>query len=422
MRRTSALIIMVVTTFTLISCTSVKTFEKRAQEIIPDPIAYLVDRGLPAYPCSDVTLFNTGREWNAHTLKRIAEAKEYILVALFLGNIHEASYEVWDALAAKVEEGVDVYVLLDSSSYFQLTPHTNLVVPAAFNYARDVGLKVAEYNPMSASHAAFLPLLLDRDHRKFWIFDGEYLAVGGINLNEASLMIPPETGNIDTMVEIQSPKAIEALVDSFIRTWRRYSVEPIDREAFSIPPKEGLSKTVYLGDHYVFGSNSVTDLFDALILGAQNEVWMIQGYSFLTKELINRIREATDRGVKVNVVLSENAVKVHYEKAAFFGMVDLIDAGATLYLFDGPHHAFLHLKLIVTDDRYVLFGSANYNLRSQVLSREIGFLFDDVEIASRALEHVSFIIDHSRVVDREEAETHRGIDNRFFNFLMQFIG
>lgn len=421
MRRTTALIVLAMT-FALISCTSVKTFEKRALKIIPDPIAYLVDRGLPAYPSSDITLFNTGREWNVHTLKRIADAKEYILVTVFLGNIHEVSYEVWDALAEKVKEGVDVYVLLDSSSYFQLTPHTSLVVPAAFNYARDIGLKVAEYNPMSVSHAAFLPLLLDRDHRKIWIFDGEYLAVGGINLNEASLMIPPETGNIDTMVEIQSPQAIEALVDSFVRTWERYSVQPIDRAAFSVPPKENLPKTVYLSDHYFFADNSVTDLFDALILGAQKEVWMIQGYSFLTKELINRIKEATNRGVKVNIVLSENAVKVHYEKAAFFGMVDLIDAGATLYLFDGPHHAFLHCKLIVADEKYSLFGSVNYNLRSQFLSREISFLFDDEAIAEKALEHVGFIIDHSRIVDREEAKTHRKIDYLFYNLLMQFIG
>jgi len=103
-------------------------------------------------------------------------------------------------------------------------------------------------------------------------------------------------------------------------------------------------------------------------------------------------------------------------------MADLIDAGATLYLFDGPHHAFLHLKLMVTDGRYSLFGSANYNLRSQFLSREISFLFDDEAIAEKALEHVSFIIDHSRIVDREEAKTHRRPDNLFFNFLMQFIG
>lgn len=415
-------IFLLLLTVTLASCTSVKTFERRSEKIIDDPIAYLTERGLPSYPSSDVDLYNTGIEWKEHVMERISEAKEYILIALFLGNIHEASYEVWDALAEKVKEGVAVYVLLDSSSYFQLTPHTNYVVPAALNYARDIGLNVAEYNSMSVSHAAFLPLLLDRDHRKFWIFDGTYMAIGGINLNEASLMIPPETGNVDTMAEIQSPGAIGAMVDSFVQTWERYSAQAIKREWFTVPQIENLPKTVYLSDHYSRGSDSVTDLFDALILGAQEEVWMIQGYSFLTTALINRVKEATARGVKVNFVLSENAVKVHYEKAAFFGMEDLIDAGATVYLFSGPYDAFMHLKLIVSDRRYSLFGSANYNLRSQVLSREISYLFDDEEIAARALEHIDFIIEHSRIIDKEEAHTHRKLDNRFFNFLMQFIG
>ncbi len=386
---------------------------------------HLDQQGIPRYESSFPKLYHTGTDWNARSLELIANAKDYIFISIFLGNLHPSTSEVWDLLAKKMTEGVRVYCIMDSSSYFQLDPDTQAVVPAVMNHLRSLGIPMVEYNAFSLSQLAYIPRLFDRDHRKYWIVDGTYLALGGINVNYTSLGLPPETGNIDTMVEVRSPGAITEMVASFVKTWNSYSPNPLDLSAFAIEqtlPAEVGRSSFWLLDHYWPGRSQVTAMFDALLFSAKEELWMIQGYAFLTPALIERIALAVKRGVEVHVVLSDFARKANYEQAALYGLLDLIDAGAKVYIYRNPLGAFLHLKLIVADGRLSAFGSANYNLRSQTLSREISAIFDDAEVGKLAMEHISHLMPFTREITREEALGYRNIGSFLYNLLMQVWG
>jgi cardiolipin synthase len=197
---------------------------------------YFAQQGLPRYESSFPQFYHTGTAWNARSLELIANAKDYILISIFLGNLHPSTSEVWDLLAQKIAQGVRVYCIMDSSSYFQLDPDTQAVVPAVMNHLRSLGIPMVEYNAFSLSQLAYIPRLFDRDHRKYWIVDGTYLALGGINVNYTSLGLPPETGNIDTMVEVRSPGAIGEMVVSFVNTWNSYSPDTLEMQDFAIEP------------------------------------------------------------------------------------------------------------------------------------------------------------------------------------------
>lgn len=416
---TIAVLIFLVTS---LSCTSAKALQKRQEAHGTSPIAWLEESGIPSYDSSAPRLYHNGVAWNERSRQLIDEAKEYIVVSIFLGNLYEVSTEVWDALIAKMQSGVRVYCLIDSSSYFQTIPQSPIIIPAAFNYLRDAGMEVVEYNPFSLNQLAFIPTLLDRDHRKYWIFDGKHIALGGINVNYASLAFPPETGNIDTMVEFESPGAIAQMIDSFVKTWNRYSPTRLDPASFTIADLDKAETTVWMIDHSWPVSPQTTTLFDAITLSSQEELWMVEGYTYLTSALKRRIANATERGVKVNVMLSENAGKDNYQRAAYWSALDLIDAGATVYMYDNPDKAFLHLKLIVSDRRYTVFGSPNYNLRSQTTSRELAAVFDDEQTASLSLAHIDDLVTHCRLVTREEALTWRTFTNYLYHLLMQVYG
>ncbi len=406
----------------LISCSTAQAIEDRRLANGATPTAWLDDHGIPSYASTKPLLYNTGVEWNERSLRLIEEAEDYIMISIFLGNLYGVSTEVWDALIAKMEAGVRVYCLIDSSSYFQTLPQSPVIVPAAFNYLRENGLSVVEYNPFSLSQFAFVPALLDRDHRKFWIIDGKHIALGGININYASLAFPPETGNIDTMVEFDSPGAITQMVASFVETWNRYSPSRLDASSFAAPPLEESETSVWMIDHKWPGNGETTVLFDAITLASQEELWMVHGYTYLTPALKERIANAARRGVDVKVILSENAGKNNYQNAAYYSALDLIDAGATVYMYNDPSQAFLHLKLIVADSTYTVFGSPNYNRRSQTLSREIAALFDDEEVAAQSKAHIQNLLKYCRVVTREEALTWRTRTNHFYHLLMQVYG
>ncbi|NLA92017.1 MAG: phosphatidylserine/phosphatidylglycerophosphate/cardiolipin synthase family protein [Spirochaetales bacterium] len=421
---------VLLTTFLLLlslllsSCSTTKRLEKLSQEgwsLHP----FLEQHKINSYESSYPIYYNTGAEWNERTLELIEEAEEYILICTFLGVAHAATEPVWSALAQKVAEGVKVYILIDSSSNFQLVPESNEIIQAAYMRLSELGLEVAEYNSLSLSNIFYPWSLFERNHQKYWVVDGELLAIGGVNVNHTSIAWPEGVGNIDSMVEVYSPGALKEVVELFVDTWNDYSPKQLKSSDFSV--KESLEGVVertslYLVDHHWPRKRSITPIFDALSLYAQDELWLIQGYTFVTPSLLDRLKVAIKRGVKVNVLLSEYSTQEKYELASFYGILDLIDAGINVYMYDSPDGAFLHLKLMVADGKLVTIGSANYNFRSQLLSRELNFLFEDERIGQEALDYIDELLEHTRVVTREEAEQYRTFKGWFNNLLMQVWG
>lgn len=404
---------------TMLSCATIATGE----QAIPHTVDELLESyGFVRFPATMPVAYHTADSWHAESLALIESAEEYILISVFLGNYYSVTQEVWDALRAKVESGVAVYCIIDSASNFQTKPQESTIVPSAFTYLRKIGIQVVEYNPFSLNQFAFIPTLFDRDHRKFWIIDGKTIALGGTNINYSSLGEPVGSENIDSMVVLHSPKAIEAMIHSFVDTWNRYSPNALRAEDFAVPSYADTESSLYLIDHKWPEQSETTLLFDALLQGTEEELWMVQSYSYLTGALKQRIKDATDRGVAVHVIVSENAGKRNYQQAIYHSLVDLIDAGATVYMFEAPNEVFLHLKLFVADERYTVFGSPNYNFRSQTLSRELAVLYDDAAIAHDALAHIDTLLQHCRVVDREEAKRLRTFSSLFYHLLMQVYG
>ena len=410
--------------FLIISCTTTGKLQNMHEDLttIDD---FFMDRGFPLYESTLPEMYYTGVEWRERAIELVQEAEDYILISVFLGNYHDSTSSLWELLPRKIEEGVRVYCIIDAASWFQVVPGTSEVVPAAFKYLRDAGVPVVEYNPFSISNLFFTPLQLDRDHRKFWVIDGKYLAAGGMNINLTSYGYPPETGNIDAMAEVISPGSTRQVVKSFVDTWNAYSPEKLNADDFNIVPDipENRETTdLWLLDHLWRGSCQVTDMFDAFVVSAEEELWFIQGYSFLNPALIRRISFAAERGVSVNFVISDYARTGNYKRATHYGLLDLIDAGADVYLYTSPIGAFLHYKLIMADRKTAAVGSVNYNLRSQTLSREISFIFRDYRVGEDIAEHIKKLEKNMRKITREEAEEHRTLKNYLSHLFMQFWG
>jgi len=410
--------------FLFISCSTTKRLEALAESGV-DFSTIMEQAGIDAYPSTLPIYHNTGAEWNARSLELIEEADDYILVSTFLGVEHESTAPVWQALAKKASEGVRVYIIIDSSSNFQMVPFSDTLIKAAYMHLRELGLETVEYNSLSLSNIFFIPRMFERDHRKYWVIDGELLAVGGVNVNHSSIAWPAGIGNIDTMAEVESPGATKAVVEAFVDTWNNYSPKPLRAEDFTIAASltgEEPTTSLWLLDHYWPSQSKVSTMFDVFSVYAKEELWMIQGYTFLTPALLDRIKFASARGVAVHIVLSEYATQEKYEMASRYGILDLLDAGATVYIYKSPDKAFLHAKLMVADGTLVTIGSTNYNFRSQMLARELNFLFEDERIGSYSLDYIHALLKDCRVVSREEAESYRNLRSWYNYVIMQVWG
>ena len=278
---------------------------------------------------------------------------------------------------------------------------------------------------MSLSNIFFLFSLLDRDHRKYWVIDQEIVSLGGININHTSLNYPVGVGHIDIMGLIEAPELATHLTSIFVDTYNKYAVKEISLTDF--PQKEKavdnrFSHRGFVIDHNIQKGSAVRDMFDAFALVVEDELWMVQGYTFLSPALIKRIQYIVDKGVKVNFILSDNSSQAKYTDASFYSMAALLDSGATVYLYDSPEKAFLHQKIVVADNRYSTFGSTNYNFRSHTISRELNLMYDDEEIARDLMIFIDSLLEHSRKIDLEEAENYRSFSYYLTNLIMQVWG
>lgn len=418
-----AFVITILLTILLFSsCSTTKRLEKYSQQNLSvDQLMQSIkaNRHSTSYP----KYYDTGAQWNERSLELINQAQDYILVSTFLGVDHPSVWPVWHALAKKAADGVDVYIIVDSSSNFQMVPIVNERIKAAYMLLNDLNLNFVEYNSLSLSNLFYVAKLLDRDHRKYWVVDGEVLAIGGVNVNHTSVAWPKGYGNIDTMIELNSPGATKEIVATFIETWNNYSSTSLNPNDFKISQYiDGEITDLWLFDHYWPSNSQISTLFDLFSIYAKEELWMVQGYTFLTPALLNRIKFAIDKGVKLNIILSEYSTQPKYELASRYGILDLIEAGVTVYMYDSPVESFLHAKIMVADSKLVTIGSANYNLRSQTLSRELNFLFEDEKIAIENLRYIKSLLEECRIVTKEEAKNYRTFRGWFNHLLMQVWG
>lgn len=363
----------------------------------------------------------TGTEWMARALALIAGARDYILVSTFLVTDHPNARKVFEALAEARARGVRVHVLTDSGSYYRTYPMSPEPVTALIPYVRSLGIPITEYNPIRGRRIFTLLGLLDRDHRKFWVVDGRLAVVGGQNIDFDSLRDPSESGCIDAMAEFSSREAIAELRDSFIDSWNHFSIDRLSPGDFHVEGCPSEAK-VWLVEQGRGKSGRITAMFDALFARAEREIVLVQCYAIPTPRMLAQIREATARGVKVTVILSDGHVSVRGRDSSYYGAADLLKAGARVFFYESPERNLLHCKMTMADEAMVAIGSANYNHRSEVLSRETSVVFEDrasLGLAGRRLEELRPWL---REIGAEEAQGYRGLPYFLLNLYMQVGG
>ncbi|MFT5412677.1 MAG: cardiolipin synthase [Verrucomicrobiales bacterium] len=362
-------------------------------------------------------IFDTGPDIRAKMIELIESASDYILIDSFLVSSDSATSAVMEALKRKRRDGVRIHVLADSSTRYADGGK------AGYRFLEEAGISTVEYNPMRIYKLVVAPIMLKRDHRKFWIVDGKVLFLGGANLFGTSLTRPEDGGNRDFMVAVESAEAIESMVESFVATWNLYSSRPLDKASFSVRADRVGETTLWLSDQNKHAGRRqiIGKMFDGLFAVAQEEVWLIQPYTFVTPELIGHIREMTRRGVAVNVMLSGDVHAQRFRYASLFGCKNIIEAGGKVWLFQSGQGA-LHAKAILVDGRWASVGSANLNFRSYHLSKEANLVFGDPVSVGKVGDIIEELRGNCRPIDLEESMGYRGAKYRLGWLLMQMAG
>jgi cardiolipin synthase len=362
---------------------------------------------------SDLRFYFTGDTFLERAEELIRNAREYILIDSFLTIEDEKGKRVIDLLRAKMEENVDVYLITDSSSAY-------VQAKTAIPYLIEKGIPVAEYNPIRCNRVARLPLFLYRDHRKFWLIDGETVILGGQNIYSRSLDSPEEFGYTDSMVEFRSEVAYRELLCSFVREWNAYSMVKLREQDFAVQSQQRSDNRLWLIHQDSFRGAVIGDMFNRLMDQAQREIWLVQSYTIPTREMLMRIRELTAEGIAVNILYSSYNFHEKFHYAPGYRMIDLIEAGANLWEYE-ISTSHLHYKAMIVDDRWFTLGSANLNFRSYYLAKELNILFKGKQMGKAMLDNLEEMKALSHRITVEQASRYRSAKYLFY-YLLLYLG
>jgi cardiolipin synthase A/B len=283
-----------------------------------------------------------------------------------------------DLLLQKLEEGVEVRVLVDSQGSQVFGPagpmFDRLAAAGAQIVVKDLLRKDTEGLYPGERTFDWRKTDLGRvDHRKLYVIDGTVAWIGGAGLEDHF-----ENGKFhDVMVRVTGDVVRQAQA-LFLTSFRGHG-GPLASDLARYFPDQPQTGAIPIALLQVVpgGFQSATEAIRELIDNATTRLDVMNPY-LTDAGMIARIEAAARRGVAVRVVVSKASNNAQASAAFKHHCRALLDAGAKVYEYPG---AVVHAKLIVADD-IALFGTVNLDAWALYRNYEVAMMARDAETAA----------------------------------------
>jgi cardiolipin synthase A/B len=325
-------------------------------------------------------LFN-GDEAYPAMLQAIGQARENIALATYIFKDDTTGRAFAAALAAAQARGVKVRILLDGLSDFYYRPRASTLL-------RRHGLEPVLFLPPRL----FPPMLHVnlRNHRKLLIVDGKLGFTGGINISEDNhVQTKGDKGIQDLHFRLQGA-VVRELQAVFASDWQLASGEVVSVDAagdgarHAMGPGQSVARVIRDGPND--GLNTLELVLQGALASAHNRVWIMTPYLLPGPGLLGSLQSAALRGVEVRILIPEHSDQPWMDWATQHMLWQLLQHHVSVYYRPGP---FAHSKLILVDDYYLQFGTANLDSRSLRLNFELMVETYDVSLSRQLSQHFS---------------------------------
>jgi len=220
-----------------------------------------------------------------------------------------------------------------------------------------------------------------RNHRKMLIIDGERGFLGSLNMIDSSYLMPKNIREgrhwVDVMVELSGP-VIASMNTIFAVDWLMESdelLEIVDQAHPEIDHDQvNVVQLVPSGPGYSTEPN--LRMFNSIIHHAKERLVMCSPYFIPDESMLEAVTSACYRGVRVELLVSEQADQFAVGHAQSSYYQALLEAGVHIYLYKAPY--VLHSKYVLADpdspDAVGVVGSSNMDMRSFGLNYEVSLM------------------------------------------------
>ncbi len=314
----------------------------------------------------------------------VRAAEQYVHVEFYILQSDAATDNFFGALEEVAARGVAVRVLLDHWA--------NRWKPRYKHTARRLTAMGADWHVMLPVRPfrgkTQRPDL--RNHRKLLVVDGSVAFLGSQNVTDSTYNLPKNIKRglhwVDLMVKVDGP-VVASVNAVFLSDWYSETDESLD-DVVVIAAERGSGdldcQIVPSGPGFEAENN--LRLFLTLLYAAQRKIMMVSPYFVPDEALLLAVISACDRGVDVELFVSEEGdqAMVYHAQRSYYEV--LLRAGVRIWLYSRPY--ILHTKTLTIDEEIAVIGSSNMDMRSFGLNLEISMLVRGAEFVAglRAVE------------------------------------
>jgi cardiolipin synthase len=348
--------------------------------------------GSPVTFADSEKIFLWGQDKVASLCDDLETAKKSIYLEYYIFRNDTTGTRIMDLLCKKAREGLEVKLLYDDWGCMK--------TPKAFFAKLDkAGGMSLVFSPIRNR----IPLTINfRTHRKLIVIDEKIGYMGGTNIGDEYANLTKRVWR-DTHIRLTG-SCVFSIFSIFLVDWfavatgrkakRRYSAERLvspESQLLSINAQIiNEIKTDVFGDSHIptqvissgpddINKTEIKDAMMRLISGAKKSVYIQTPYFTPDSAFYSVLRVAALSGVDVQIMVPTDWDHWFVRDAAFVNMQGLIPYGIKFYAYPG----FIHSKTIVVDQKVVMIGSANIDVRSFDLIYEADIIFYDATFAKK---------------------------------------
>lgn len=340
----------------------------------------------PVQPDNSITLLPDYRECIAAMAAEIAAAKDTVDVQFYITAWDDVTDPVFTEMTRAAERGVAVRLLFDHIGSRGIPGYKDML-----KRLDGTGIQWQLMLPIKPFQGRWRRPDL-RNHRKIMVVDNLVGFTGSLNLTEPGYNKPKnhELGRewVELMARVEGPivsdlNAVFA-ADWYTETGELPNLLPIERQVKDNPETTAHCVTD-LNCQLVpsgpgFPSENNLRMFNSLIYAANRRLSITSPYFVPDESLLSAVTTAAQRGVEVELFVSEvsDQFMVGHAQASFYRA--LLEAGVRIYQYPAPY--ILHSKHFSVDDDIAVLGSSNMDQRSFALNYETSLMMLGTQIVT----------------------------------------
>jgi cardiolipin synthase len=303
---------------------------------------------------SSVDVLTNGDAFFPRLMEDIDAARHHIFLQFFIIRTDGTGRRIFEKLAQKASEGVEVRILYDALGSVFLNRKVLRELETS-------GVRIAAIDRIRFGF--FDTRVNYRNHRKIVVIDGRIGFLGGMNLADEywtkSRRFPPFRfeGSV-----------VSSLTALFLRDWY-YTTDQFDEDVRYYPEQrheaQGLVQIIPSGPDFKYPP--IHSVYVKLINNAKQSIKIMTPYLALDRELVTSLMIASRGGVDVTIIVPGKPDKRYIYEITRSFFEELLEEGISIYTMDD---VFTHAKILIIDDTIASCGTYNLDNRSARINFE----------------------------------------------------